>query len=507
MRRFTLNIAAAMLLAACGGGSDEAASNDAATPTRGTVDGRRPRTEPAATEPPPSTEPPVTEAPTTTAAATTTTLAPAPLATVAALIASDTPVNLSHAGGDQAAPHSTMFAFREGLAAGADALEMDVQLTGDGVLIVQHDDTVDKTTNTTGPVADLTLDEIQALDNAYWFSPQCWPCQDRPVEEYVYRGMRTGDVTPPVGYTADDFRVETFRAVAEAFPDVVLDVEIKGSFPDAIPVVERLAAEIDELGLTERIVVVSFDDQLLDAFHELAPDVVLSPGLARLTDWFLNGAEIEPHFSIFQVPPFQGDIEVVNAETVQRVHDEGRVVWVWPDDASTQENAEFYAKLIADGVDGIITGRPAAMVDALRQLTRPTRAAARTVLRPSCLATYIASSARRTQLVTVSSGSISATPKEAVTPTSISRRRSSSRCLDRQRLSRIGHHEEELFAAPSAHMIARADEGCEDLGHVAERVIAGFVAERVVELLEVIQVEEHQRCGLTGFVCVDARSC
>jgi glycerophosphoryl diester phosphodiesterase len=41
------------------------------------------------------------------------------------------------------------------------------------------------------------------------------------------------------------------------------------------------------------------------------------------------------------------------------------VVWVWPDDASTQENAEFYSKLIADGVDGIITGRPDAMVDAL----------------------------------------------------------------------------------------------------------------------------------------------
>ena len=242
---------------------------------------------------------------------------------------------------------------------------MDVQLTGDGVLIVQHDDTVNKTTNTTDAVLDLTLDEIQALDNAYWFSPQCWPCQDRPVEEYVYRGIRTGDVPPPDGYSPDDFRVETFRSIAEAFPDLVLDIEIKGSFPDAIPVVEQLAAEIDELGLTERVVVVSFDDQLLDAFHELAPDVALSPGLTRLTEWFLNGVEIEPYFTIFQVPPFQGDIEVVNAETVQRVHDEGRVVWVWPDDAATQENVDFYATLIAYGVDGIITGRPAEMPDAV----------------------------------------------------------------------------------------------------------------------------------------------
>jgi glycerophosphoryl diester phosphodiesterase len=288
-----------------------------------------------------------------------------PASTLDDLLALGRPVNLAHAGGDQSSPHSTMFAFREGVLAGADALEMDVQLTGDGVLIVQHDDTVNKTTNTNGPVAELTLEEIQALDNAYWFSPQCWPCQDRPEDEYIYRGIRTGDVAPPAGYGPDDFRVETFRSIAEAFPDHVFDIEIKGTYPDALPVVEKLAAEIDELDRTDQVVVVSFDDQLLDAFHELAPDVALSPGLTRLTEWFLNGADIEPHFKILQVPPFQSGIEVVNAETVQRVHDEDRIVWAWADDASTQENADFYRLLIDQGVDGIITGRPAAMVQAL----------------------------------------------------------------------------------------------------------------------------------------------
>jgi glycerophosphoryl diester phosphodiesterase len=361
MRRFTLPVvAAAVALAACGSGGDGAATAAPETDP--------PITEPAAIDPPatepPATEPPATEPPTTTSA-------PAPAValsafpTVDALINAEYPINLAHAGGDQAAPHSTMFAFREGRAAGADALEMDVQLTSDGVLIVQHDDTVDKTTNTIGHVNALTLDEVQALDNAYWFSPQCWPCQDRPVQEYIYRGMRTGEVPSPDGYSPDDFRVETFRSIAEAFPDLVLDIEIKGSFPDAIPVVEQLATEIEELGLTERVVVVSFDDDLLDAFHELVPDVALSPGLSRLTEWFLNGAEVEPHFTIFQLPPFQGDIEVVNAATVQRLHDEGRAVWVWPDDASTQENADFYDILIDTGVDGIITGRPGEMVAAL----------------------------------------------------------------------------------------------------------------------------------------------
>jgi glycerophosphoryl diester phosphodiesterase len=373
-RRFALTIGLLIAAAACGGSDQNTVGSTAApvaeAPATEASATEAAETSPAATEPqatepestsPPATEPATTEAPSTSSAPARA-ISPA---TVDALVALATPINLSHAGGDQAAPHSTMFAFREGVLAGADALEMDVQLTADGVLIVQHDDTVDKTTNATGPVAGFTLEEIQALDNAHWFSPECWPCQDRPVQEYIYRGIRTGDIEPPEGYSRDDFRVVTFREVAEAFPNLVLDVEIKGSFPDAVPAAEQLAAEIAELGLVDRTIVVSFDDDVIDVFHEISPDVAVSPGLTRLTEWFLNDAEIESYFEVFQVPPFQGDIQVVDAETVQRVHDEGRELWVWPDDASRQENAEFYGLLIDYGVDGIITGRPAAMVEAL----------------------------------------------------------------------------------------------------------------------------------------------
>ena len=373
-RQFALTIGLLIAAAACGGSDQNTVGSTAApvteAPTTEASATEAAETSPAATEPqatepestsPPATEPATTEAPSTSSAPARA-ISPA---TVDALVALTTPINLSHAGGDQAAPHSTMFAFREGVLAGADALEMDVQLTADGVLIVQHDDTVDKTTNATGPVAGFTLEEIQALDNAHWFSPECWPCQDRPVQEYIYRGIRTGDIEPPEGYSRDDFRVVTFREVAEAFPNLVLDVEIKGSFPDAVPAAEQLAAEIAELGLVDRTIVVSFDDDVIDVFHEISPDVAVSPGLTRLTEWFLNDAEIESYFEVFQVPPFQGDIQVVDAETVQRVHDEGRELWVWPDDASRQENAEFYGLLIDYGVDGIITGRPAAMVEAL----------------------------------------------------------------------------------------------------------------------------------------------
>ena len=60
---------------------------------------------------------------------------------------------IAHAGGDQDYPHSTIYAYSQSAAAGADILELDVMMTADGALVVQHDDTVDRTTEATGPVA------------------------------------------------------------------------------------------------------------------------------------------------------------------------------------------------------------------------------------------------------------------------------------------------------------------------------------------------------------------
>ncbi len=291
----------------------------------------------------------------------------AALRTVGEVLAADRVLTLAHAGGDQAYPHSTMFAYRNAVADGADVLELDVQLTADDVLVVQHDDTVDKTTEATGPVIELTLEELQALDNAYWFSPQCWPCQDRPTAEYVYRGMRTGEVEPPEGFSADDFRVATLREVSETFPDHVLDIEIKGNEESGPATARALAAELADLGREDSAVVVSFSDAIVDVFHEAAPDVAVSPGTDRLTDWFLNGTELEPYFSVVQIPPFSSGIAVATPETIARAHDEGLTVWVWPDDAGTQENTDFYLELISYGVDGVIAGRPAEMTAAIDQ--------------------------------------------------------------------------------------------------------------------------------------------
>ena len=104
-----------------------------------------------------------------------------------------------------------MYAYRQAVAAGADMLEMDLRLSRDGQLMVIHDDTLDRTTNTTGAVRDRTAAELQTLDNANWFVPNCWSCHDRLAAEYMLRGVRTGARPAPAGYTAADFSIPTMK--------------------------------------------------------------------------------------------------------------------------------------------------------------------------------------------------------------------------------------------------------------------------------------------------------
>lgn len=290
------------------------------------------------------------------------------------LLALDRPLVIAHAGGDFEWPHSTMYAFTQAALAGTDVLEMDVMLTADDVLVVHHDDTVDRTTETTGAVRDLTYAELAALDNAHWFVPGTWSDQSLPADAYELRGIRTGERPPPPGYGPDDFRIETFRAVAEAFPDHVLDVELKVQrTADGEPDLERatraaqvLADEIAALGRTDSVIVVSFDATVIAAFHALAPDVATSPALDTLVAWYTGAAvEFAPTDVVFQVPPFYEGVEVLTADVVARAQAEGFEVWVWMDDTATQEEATFYETLLGRGVDGLLVSRPTVAIDVI----------------------------------------------------------------------------------------------------------------------------------------------
>ena len=283
-------------------------------------------------------------------------------ATIEQLLNAEEPLNIAHAGGDLQSPHSTMFAFSEAAKAGADVLELDVLLSADGELIVQHDLTLDKTTETVGPVADLTLAELDALDNAYWFSTGVLALP-RPGRRRVHlsrcahrchsptRGLHAPMIfrsQPCVRYRSNS---PTCHSISKS--------RAKANKPWPSP--EALALELADLGRLDSTVVVSFDDAIIDVFHAAAPDVAVSPGTDRLAAWLLTKTPLEDYFRLIQIPPFAQGLEVATAENIARAHDEGLDVWVWPDDAGTQENEDFYIELLLRGADGVLAGRPLAM--------------------------------------------------------------------------------------------------------------------------------------------------
>ncbi|MEZ4374468.1 MAG: glycerophosphodiester phosphodiesterase family protein [Polyangiaceae bacterium] len=94
-------------------------------------------------------------------------------------------LNIAHRGGRKLAPEHTLVAYQNGLDVGADILELDVHATSDGVLVLMHDDTVDRTTNGTGAIKELTFAELRSLDAAYNFSEdggQTFPYRGKGIQ-------------------------------------------------------------------------------------------------------------------------------------------------------------------------------------------------------------------------------------------------------------------------------------------------------------------------------------
>ena len=353
-RRFSA-VAAAIVLStlvgACSGDDDSSTSV-----TETIVD-----TEVASSAPTTEVTVPETEAP---VAAIDQVVAPE-ATTVEALLALGRPAIIAHAGGDHDWPHSTMYAFTQAALNGTDVLEMDVMFSSDGVLMVQHDNTVDRLTNDTGLFSSFTAAELKAMDNAYWFSGGVWSDHSLAAEAYIYRGIRTGDQPAPEGFTAEDFRMVTFEEVALAFPNHVLDVELKipesatgeVDIESAKAAARELARLIKETGREKSIVVVSFSDEIMTEFRNAIPDVATSPGQDTLVNWYLAGGALDPRDVIMQAPPVYEGVEVLTKETFDRAHAENRAVWVWMSD-SAQETTEFYNKMVALGADGLLIASP-----------------------------------------------------------------------------------------------------------------------------------------------------
>jgi glycerophosphoryl diester phosphodiesterase len=266
-------------------------------------------------------------------------------------------LNITHQGGENEAPSATMYAFERSMRLGSDMLEVDVNTTKDGKLAIIHDGEVDRTTDGSGPVAGYTMAELKKLDSANWFVPLEGTTQDAPADQYVFRGVRSGEKKPPPGYSADDFRPLELRELLDRYPDVPINIEIKGGVAEDEAsyshVAEVLAGFLNQYGRTEGIVVASFNDAALADFHQLAPEIDLAPATAAVAGYVLGGVPLPPGYKVFQVPTSFSGVPVVTQDFVNRAHADGHAVHVWTiDDEETMNTLWDY------GVDGIMTAEP-----------------------------------------------------------------------------------------------------------------------------------------------------
>ena len=231
---------------------------------------------------------------------------------------------IAHRGASAAAPENTLVAQEIARKGGADWIENDVQPSKDGIPFVLHDGTVDRTTDGTGNIRDLTAAQIKALDAGSWFAPQ-----------YV------GERVPTLAEQLADLRTRGGNLL----------LEIKGRHTK--DEVAKIVQVIRDQQMTGRVFVQSFEVDALRYTYELAPELPL--GLLRSSlDADPVAIARELHLTAYNP---DGNALLAKPEIVAPLHAAGVAVMAW-----TMDSASLWQRLERIGVDGVITNRPSELV-------------------------------------------------------------------------------------------------------------------------------------------------
>jgi glycerophosphoryl diester phosphodiesterase len=235
--------------------------------------------------------------------------------------------------GDLAGMENSMASFRRALAEGFRYLEIDVHATSDGVVVVAHDATLDRTTDAVGPIAEQPWEQV--------------------------RRARVAGREP----------VASLRQVIEELPDALLNIDVKAG-PAVRPTLDVLA----KTDAWRRVCLASFSAVRLARLRRAAGSKVLtscSPADAlalRTRGWLRQarlgwaGALLPVPAQLAQLPRKQGPLTVVEPALVEVAHGLGMEVHVW-----TVNDPDEMRELLDMGVDGLVTDRPDLLRDVLAE--------------------------------------------------------------------------------------------------------------------------------------------
>lgn len=242
---------------------------------------------------------------------------------------------IGHRGNRAHSPEDTLESMREAVALGVDALEFDVHLTSDGVVVVHHDETLDRTTDGTGALAERSLAQLQALDAGFRFTTDSgisFPWRDQGV------------------------RIPTLDAVLEEFPTLPVIIELKTAAATLAvrAAVARHAAE-------RRVIVAGFSSESLRPL--IGGPIALgacTADLVRLLPSALLGMQGPARpFVAACIPPTHHGLPVPVGAFARLMRRRGGVVHVW-----TVNSAAQARDLWELGVQGIISDDPATILAA-----------------------------------------------------------------------------------------------------------------------------------------------
>lgn len=223
---------------------------------------------------------------------------------------------IAHRGASSYAPENTLAAFDLAISLGARHIELDVEATRDGHIVVIHDDTVDRTTNGSGAVTSLGLAELQALDAGGWFSPR-------------FAGER----------------IPTFEAVLGRYRGRVhIHTEVKGR---TTYLSHRTVDLVRQAGMADQVTITSFQKARLGEVRAYAPELPAGWLLRAVTDAVIEQAR---SLGLRQVCPRADE---VTPELVSRLHAEGFVVRAWG-----VGNEALMRQVVQAGADGMTVNFP-----------------------------------------------------------------------------------------------------------------------------------------------------
>lgn len=229
---------------------------------------------------------------------------------------------IAHRGGRVSCPENTLAAFRHAIDAGADWIEFDVQRTRDGVLVVIHDETVDRTTNGTGKVGELTLEQIQALD------------------------------------AGNGEQVPTFEQVIVLAKESGVGIMPEAKSPGLYPGLgEQMIAAIETGDYVDHTLLQSFDPGTLANVRQANAEQAECPlyGL-----WQFDLSKPEPSDAEFLCP--MAEMALLNPWMIRQAHQDGRQVYVW---FGIIESPLMLRTMLAMGADGLMVDDPVALAEIL----------------------------------------------------------------------------------------------------------------------------------------------